>query len=202
MSRQANKERTRNRLAEAILKVLFKYGPAALTTGRVAELAGVAQPTFYVHFKDMDDALERVATWVTDQLVVRLNEEKENQGLDSVSALSDAIGATVRAFIAEPKMAELFLRHRRDVTSPIGRRWATITDGIRGRTIEQLQTLQVPPPSADLPIHSDLLVGMVFGLIEGLLDKRITDIDHAAEVAARTTLAGITAATRDVSDAA
>lgn len=201
MSRQANKDRTRNRLVQAILKVLFKHGPAALTTGRVAELAGVAQPTFYVHFKDMDDALERVAAWVADQLVVRLGEPSQQGPQDSVVALTDAIGATLRAFVADPKTAELFLRHRRDSTSPIGRRWATITDGLRGRALEQLQGLALRAPAEDIPIYADLLIGMIFGLIEGLVDQRITDLDHAAALAARTTLAGI-GATSSVSDAA
>ncbi len=201
MSRQANKERTRNRLVQAILKVLYKHGPAALTTGRVAELAGVAQPTFYVHFKDMDDALERVAAWVADQLVIRLSEGADSVSTESVAALTDAIGATLRAFVADPKTAELFLRHRRDASSPIGRRWTKITDGLRGRAIEQLQGLEMRAPATDVPIYADLLIGMIFALIEGLVDKRITDLDHAAEIAARTTLAGIGAAAA-VSDAA
>ncbi len=186
---------------QAILKVLFKHGPAALTTGRVAELAGVAQPTFYVHFKDMDDALERVAAWVADQLVVRLGEPSGQGAEDSVASLADAIGATHHAFVADPKTAELFLRHRRDITSPIGRRWSTITDGLRGRALEQLRGLDLRAPAEDIPIYADLLIGMIFGLIEGLVDQRITDLDHAAALAARTTLAGIGAAS-SVSDAA
>ena len=46
MSRQINKERTRHRLLQAILRTIQRYGHGTLTTGRVAELAGVAQPTF------------------------------------------------------------------------------------------------------------------------------------------------------------
>ncbi|MBW2585868.1 MAG: TetR/AcrR family transcriptional regulator [Deltaproteobacteria bacterium] len=59
MSRQSNKERTRYRLLQAVLKTIQRHGHGTLTTGRVAQLAGVAQPTFYVHFRSMDQALEQ-----------------------------------------------------------------------------------------------------------------------------------------------
>ena len=38
MSRQMNKERTRRRLLQAILKTIHRHGHSALTTGRVAQL--------------------------------------------------------------------------------------------------------------------------------------------------------------------
>ena len=76
MSRQINKERTRHRLLQAVLKTIQRYGHGTLTTGRVAQLAGVAQPTFYVHFRSMDQALEQVAEWVAQELAPGLNPER------------------------------------------------------------------------------------------------------------------------------
>jgi AcrR family transcriptional regulator len=37
-------------------------GYGGLSTGAVARAAGVAQPTFYVHFRDMDDLLRTIGT--------------------------------------------------------------------------------------------------------------------------------------------
>ena len=45
---------TRHRLLRAATELLAEQGYERLTTGRVAERAGVAQPTFYVHFSDLD----------------------------------------------------------------------------------------------------------------------------------------------------
>ena len=65
-TRKASKERTRQKLVQATLKILHKQGPTALTTGRIAQAAGVAQPTFYVHFKGMDDAVGEAAEHVAN----------------------------------------------------------------------------------------------------------------------------------------
>jgi len=194
-SRKANKERTRQKLIDATLKVLYKHGRSALTTGRIAEAAGVAQPTFYVHFKDMEDALTQAADAVAARLLTRLKDYRTDLKVGApVDMVRGTYGATVKALVREPKMAELFLRHRRDASSPLGKKWRSITDRARDdlhRDLERMGLGQVYP---DLAIYSELIVGMVLALVEGVIDKRVSDLDLALDELAHMTVSGLGAA--------
>ena len=134
MSRQINKERTRHRLLQAVLKTIQRYGHGTLTTGRVAELAGVAQPTFYVHFRSMDQALEQVAEWVAQELgswpAARTRRPELDQAAD---VLQEAVRKCTRSLVRDRKVAEVFLSNRRDQTSALGRRWSVLTGSLRER---------------------------------------------------------------------
>jgi AcrR family transcriptional regulator len=191
MSRRVNKERTRRRLLDGVIKVVYRHGRGALTTGRVAQVAGVAQPTFYVHFNSMDEALEQASDWIAGELGPALTPSPAVEGEDAAEALCAALGACTRALTRDRKLAEVFLRNRRDPTSPMGLRWMALTEGLRDG-IEVL-VLQVCPEqnAADARIHAELLVSAVWGLVEAFADRRITDLDRAVRLAAASVSAGI-----------
>ena len=201
MSRQMNKERTRRRLLQAILKTIHRYGYGALTTGRVAQLAGVAQPTFYVHFRSMDQALEQVAEWVAQELSPSFDVETSVEADRAADVLQQAVFKCTRSLVRDRKVAEVFLRNRRDQTSALGRRWIRLTSSLRDR-MRQI-VLQVRPDiaPADAALHSELLVSIVFGLAEAQLDGRLDDMVRATQVASRAVVSSILA-TSSVADAA
>ena len=201
MSRQMNKERTRRRLLQAILKTIHRYGYGALTTGRVAQLAGVAQPTFYVHFRSMDQALEQVAEWVAQELSPSFDVETSVEADRAADVLQQAVFKCTRSLVRDRKVAEVFLRNRRDQTSALGRRWILLTSSLRDR-MRQI-VLQVRPDiaPADAALHSELLVSIVFGLAEAQLDGRLDDMVRATQVASRAVVSSILA-TSSVADAA
>jgi AcrR family transcriptional regulator len=201
MSRQINKERTRRRLLQAILKTLHRHGHSALTTGRVAQLAGVAQPTFYVHFRGMEQALEEVAAWVTEELGPSFAAEVSADADRPADVLREALVRCTHALVRDRKVAEVFLSNRRDQTSALGVRWVALTDGLRGH-LKEIVTQVRPTLSPDeAALYAELLVGVVFSLAEAHLDGRISDIDRATSVACRAMVSSI-AATSSVADAA
>ena len=108
MSRQINKERTRLRLLEAILKTIQRFGHGTLTTGRIAQLAGVAQPTFYVHFRSMDQALEQVADWVALELGPAFEPELSPERDRAAEVLEQAVFRCTRSLVEDTKVAEVF----------------------------------------------------------------------------------------------
>lgn len=55
--RDRQRERTRERLAEAALEVFRRDGVAAARVDDIAQLAGVSRATFYFHFPSKDDVL-------------------------------------------------------------------------------------------------------------------------------------------------
>ncbi len=195
MSRRVNKERTRRRLLDGVIKVVYRHGRGALTTGRVAQVAGVAQPTFYVHFSSMDEALEQASDWIAGELGPALTPSPALVDEDAEAALSTALGACTRALTRDRKVAEVFLRNRRDPTSPMGLRWMALTEGLRDG-IEAL-VLQVRPDQSatDARIHAEILVSAVWGLVEAFADRRITDLDRAVNLAVGSILAGIEGST-------
>ena len=191
MSRQINKERTRHRLLQAILRTIQRYGHGTLTTGRVAELAGVAQPTFYVHFRSMDQALEQVAEWVAQELGPGLHPDASTEFDRAADVLEQAVRKCTSSLVRNRKMAEVFLNNRRDETSALGRRWSVLTGSLRER-MRQI-VVQVGPNASplDAALHAELLVSIVFGLAEAHLDGRVDDLDRATAIASRAIVTSI-----------
>lgn len=115
LSREEAKLITRHRLMQAGLAVLAEEGFEGLTTGRVAKRAGVAQPTFYVHFKDMDELLRAIAEDQVGRLRTALRELRQQlrQGNSNpmeivretyrlpLRVITEQYGGTLRLFISE-----------------------------------------------------------------------------------------------------
>jgi AcrR family transcriptional regulator len=201
MSRQINKERTRRRLLQAILKTIQRYGHGTLTTGRVAQLAGVAQPTFYVHFRSMDQALEQVAEWVALELGPAFEPAVSPERDRAAQVLEEAVSKCTRSLVEDRKVAEVFLSNRRDQTSALGRRWTVLSGGLRERMRQMVVQVRPDAPAVDAALHADMLVSIIFGLAEAYLDERVHDLDRAASVASRAIVTSVLSNTR-VADAA
>lgn len=191
MSRQINKERTRHRLLQAILRTIQRYGHGSLTTGRVAELAGMAQPTFYVHFRSMDQALEQVAEWVAAELNPGLIPEVSAELDRAADVLQEAVRRCTRSLVRDRRVAEVFLSNRRDQTSALGRRWTLLTGSLRERMREIVVQVRPDISSSDAALHAELLVSIVYGLAEAHLDGRVDDLDRAAATASRAIVASV-----------
>ncbi len=201
MSRQINKERTRRRLLQAILKTIHRYGHGTLTTGRVAQLAGVAQPTFYVHFRSMDQALEQVAEWVAQELDPRLNPDASAELDRAADVLQEAVRKCTRSLVQDRKVAEVFLRNRRDQTNALGRRWTVLTGSLRERMRQIVVQVRPEITGSDAALHAELLVSVVYGLAEAYLDGRVDNLDRATAIASRAIVTSILT-TSPVADAA
>lgn len=178
--RKVSKERTRAKLIEATLQVLYEQGPAALTTGRIAHAAGLAQPTFYVHFSDMNDALTQAAATVEERLLTCLREARATLKVsDPEETIRGVFQSTIKALMSEPHMTELYLRHRHDVDSPLGRRFKEWTDRGRQDLERDLRHMGLKVPHLDA--GAEALAGMTMGVVEALLEGRLHDRDQAIE---------------------
>jgi AcrR family transcriptional regulator len=86
------KERTRQLLRDALLKLIPEKGYEAITLQDITDRANVARPTFYLHFKDKQDLLFSSLREIYDDLAQRqhvacdpleLLAEDRKEGLDS-----------------------------------------------------------------------------------------------------------------------
>jgi len=177
---------------EAMLAILHESGPVALTTGRIAERAGLAQPTFYVHFPDLDRAMEMAADEAGARLIKILAAQREavdgTAGRIPGGRLRTAFRKALEGFAADRQTSELFLRHRRDTASPFAARFRTVLATGRDQLRDVLAHGGVP--NAD--VVTMLVLGMVIVTVEAMLDGRIVDMDAAVDrlvVATRALLA-------------
>jgi AcrR family transcriptional regulator len=195
LTRKEAKAESRKRLILATISVLRQEGPGGLTTGKIANAAGLSQPSFYVHFKDMDDALFAAADEIGRELREALSRERhrvvERRSRETIHA---AYLSALEAFLANPTFTEVILRYRRDDTTPIGRQARALVDAIRGDiyrdvTSHGLDESRLPA----LDIFVDLLLGMTLTAVEGLLDGRYADRNECAEVLFRAMVSVFTA---------
>ena len=189
--RLTKKRRTRHRLTQALLVTIQRHGFRSLTTGRVASRAGFAQPTFYVHFRNMDEALEQLASSVVGRIETALATDSSMSDEHPTAALQHAVSRCARALVADEIIADVFLRCRRDRHTPLGQAWTLQLMRVHERMRELVYRIG---PSIPLPIatlHAEMLVGIILALTEGTLDGRIEDLDRATAVAARAVAASV-----------
>jgi AcrR family transcriptional regulator len=144
----------------------------------------VAQPTFYVHFRDMDDALEQAAELAASEILEGLTGSGAHAGSDDPDErIRAAYRSTLDALLRDARTTELFLRHRRDVQTPFGRRFQEVAEQTRQQLRRQLEPLGSPqgPGAPGSVAHAELTLGMTLGAVEGLLDGRIPDRESAVE---------------------
>jgi len=106
-----------------------------------------------------------------------------------------------RSLVRDRKVAEVFLRNRRDQTSALGRRWSVLTGSFRERMRQIVVQVNPEVAPSDAAVYAELLVSIVFGLAEAYLDGRVLDLDRATATASRAIVTGLVS-TSPVADAA
>lgn len=68
-SRTELKAQTRARILEAAINTLIEEGYSGLSMNKIAKRAGIAQPSFYVHFENMDQLFAAMAENVAERFI-------------------------------------------------------------------------------------------------------------------------------------
>jgi AcrR family transcriptional regulator len=106
--RESQKQKTREALLAAARRVLKRRGFAKTTTREVAEEAGVAAGTFFVHFPDVDALVEAL---LDDHLAAALEEAigSLRGRIDLVGRLLHVSKALFDSYDAEPELAREYI---------------------------------------------------------------------------------------------
>ena len=172
LTRKEAKERTRQRLLDGLLDVAREEGLQGLTTTKIAEAAGVAQSSFYFHFEGMEQAMGAAADKLGNQVREAIRAERRKIDLQNpTETLRGVQAATMNAFLAEPMFAQLFLRHRRDPTSPLGETFAELLNESRRELANDMKKYLASLPHPE--VYAELFIGMSMAMIEGILDGRL-----------------------------
>ncbi len=190
LTRRESTELTRRRLIDGAIDILRHEGVAAATTGRIASAAGLKQPSFYVHFADRDEILHAAAVEIGQRMIETLQRELSRiDAADARRSIRAAHAAIVDAFLAEPELTRIFLRHRADDGTVLGRAFRRQLDQARGQIVDSVSRHGIAVPRQTAEAYVELMVAAVLGLLEGLLDGRLTDRATSVDAIARVTAA-------------
>jgi TetR/AcrR family transcriptional regulator, fatty acid biosynthesis regulator len=186
-SRQIAKEQTRQRLLDAALDILDRDGEAGLTTTRVAQRAGVAQPTFYVHFEDMDDLLRTLVhrLWAERRTEARPTRDTVRRATTQ-AAIRALFRTTVASLVAHPAVLRLVVRSRLDPSSPLGDDTRAEYELTVANLSATLAATGVPHTTPEdrrrLRMRADALMAAVETLALGHIEGRYDDIEDVLDV--------------------
>ncbi|HEY8518404.1 MAG TPA: TetR/AcrR family transcriptional regulator [Candidatus Binatia bacterium] len=187
LTREEAKLITRRRLLEAAARILREEGLAALTTGRVARDAGVAQPTFYVHFKDMDALLEALADEKMAEVRVALRAARRRLAeAEGEGALRETFRLPLRAFIEQPDLWRLFYQEQNRPQSPLGRVAREIQSEMHRDLVEDLIAMGAPAATAEererVEMVADSLIVLTQNFGMAYIDGRYRDLEKIVDL--------------------
>lgn len=193
LTREEAKLLTRHRLLQAARELLAGQGPEGLTTGRVAQRADVAQATFYVHFRGLDELLAEVATGIVGQVQQALTRQRLRFGASAT--LWPEVRESYRlALVAIDENAPLLRRllaeslHGQGVLGECGR---ALQASLARQLYEDLrrQPLTAALGDRELQLGADAVVGLTVHTGLGLAEGRLPDREAALDLLCQVTLA-------------
>ncbi|MDE2401549.1 MAG: TetR/AcrR family transcriptional regulator [Burkholderiales bacterium] len=173
LTRAEAKLLTRHRLMQAALNLLAQEGRVALTTSSVTRAAGVAQPTFYVHFDGMESLLSSLATEALNEVRTALHAARAPlfEGGDLMEASRGAYRLSLRAIRQHAALLTVFLAERYKPASELGRQARDLLDTLQA---DLVTAANVIPAARAIPLARRQLVarGLVALTIEFGLAQR------------------------------
>jgi TetR/AcrR family transcriptional regulator, fatty acid biosynthesis regulator len=121
LSREESKLITRRRLLEAAAELLGEQGYGKLSASAVARAAGIAQPTFYVHFRDKQELIQTLAREKLEALRRPLREARQRAARgEGTDALRDTFRMPLQALVEHPELFRLYIQEAHQPGSPFG----------------------------------------------------------------------------------
>ncbi len=193
LTRKESKLLTRHRLLDAAMGVLLEHGTEGLTTGRITQRVGVAQPTFYVHFRDTDELLRELATQLVQQLRQSLDAARAplRSSTDLVTASVQAYRLSIRAAVKHAALLRLFLAEQHRPQSPLGACGRQLLDELSADLARDLAGLAAAAGLSEAMrrMCADGVVALTLQFGLGLADRRYDSEDQVVDLLARSTVA-------------
>ncbi len=158
--RQQQAAATQEQLLAAARDVFGERGYQAATVGAITSRANTAHGTFYLYFRNKQDAFAAVMASVTDELY--RGAELRSPALDARSALEASIGGFLEVFVEHRRLWRSLLEA--SFTNPeIEAVWLSLRERFVGRIERDLCMLVEAGAvrSVDAPIVANALGGMV-----------------------------------------
>jgi AcrR family transcriptional regulator len=191
LSRDESKAITRQRLLDAAARLLGEVGYGGLSTGAVARSAGVAQPTFYVHFRDMDDLLRTLGHAQIEELRARLRGARQAliTGQRGVEAVRETFKIPLDAWIQNPGLFKLYTQEIHHPTSPLGTMSRELRAELHADLVDDLTRLGLPsrtPAERErIAMMAEAMIAQTEALARGYVEGTYRDVDALVDVLTR-----------------
>lgn len=188
MSRSQAKDLTRRKLIRAALAILDAEGEAMLTTVRVAKEAGIAQSSFYVHFKDKQDLLRTIGAEGGERLRRSMREARRKAGEapSDEERHRDTFRIPLQAIRRHPELLRILLRARHDPSSPLQefaiQASATYRDHLVADLAELGYTADDEYGRRRLQMIAESMVTLTITMAVGHLEGRYPDLEETVDV--------------------
>jgi len=186
---------TRQRLIDAVIDIVRGEGLGSLTTVEITRRAGIAQPGFYKHFRNVDECLEEATRQVLDGMRETFNAMRRGirnrTDIDEVAAHFESV---LDAVFNDRPFNELILRYRRDPSS-LGRAIREVEGRVTRDFTEELwgalrETGMRPEHRGEVELLSELLFSSMGACVERVVDGRDADRPKLARELANFMIAG------------
>jgi TetR/AcrR family transcriptional regulator, fatty acid biosynthesis regulator len=194
LSRDEAKSITRRRLLDAAAKLLGKTGYGALSASAVAREADVAQPTFYVHFRDKDDLLRTLGEEQFGALRGKLRAARERYlAARDLGAIRESFRMPLEIWTEHPALLRLYAQEMLQPNSPLGALALQLRADICRDLAADLAHLGPPARSKRererIAMTAEAIVAQTEALALGLADGRFESVETAVDVLTRFSVA-------------
>lgn len=197
MTRAESKEHSRQRLLEAARQELVEKGYGALAARQVSARAGLAQSSFYAHFRDKEHLVETLAEDIFSQFRHQLHLSRISPEVSDWAALvRGTVQRIYEFFLAERDIVALLFQELDQPGSPIGLIGQEIFDTLHQDFREDLTQLQVEGRIPLFPVEGVIyiIIGTATYLLRRMIAGKVVDpVDLMGELEAinNTLLRGI-----------
>ncbi|GAA5120655.1 TetR family transcriptional regulator [Haloechinothrix salitolerans] len=186
VSRQERKQRTRQALLDAALRLAKDRTFAGLSLREVAKEAGIVPTAFYRHFESMDDLGIALVERAMRSLRTMIREARQNP-----ATYDDAIRASVHTLCSHVRANEahfrFLTRERYGGTGPVQAAIATELRLFGSELAVDLGRFEglAEWSAEDLRMMADLIVTAMLGIVMELVDIRTPEPNAEEEIAAK-----------------
>ena len=204
-SRQASKEKTRQRLIQSAHKLILEKGLSGLTMNQISREAGIAQPSFYNHYGTLSELIidvrklmaERYLSPLQDYFVKAINTWKNQSAeIPNKQLNSDALKELNKNYLShnfdilmrDITIFKVVLADYHDHRSPLQNELGKLIDDINIEWCDFLANLalenKLDIPTDHIQLYVDSLSALTHQLVLGYEQKRYTK-DQAVLVLTR-----------------
>jgi AcrR family transcriptional regulator len=188
LTRKEAKEVTRRRLLRAALEILNERGETDVSASTVSRAAGIAQPSFYEHFRNKNELLKALGDELFTVMRQALGDVRRTalEAPDDQERLREQFRRPLEVIAANPAWFRLALRARHLTSSPLGHSSREMIGNTRYDLVEELVQRGYPHEGpADmrrLQMIADGYIALTETLALGHLSGRYPDLEEVVDM--------------------
>jgi TetR/AcrR family transcriptional regulator, fatty acid biosynthesis regulator len=188
LTRKEAKEVTRRRLLRAALEILNEQGETDVSASTVSRAAGIAQPSFYEHFRNKNELLRALGDELFTVMRQALGDVRRSalEAPGDEARMREQFRRPLEVIAANPAWFRLALRARHLTSSPLGHSSREMIGNTRFDIVEELIQRGYPHETAAdvrrLQMIADGYVALTETLALGHLSGRYPDLDEVVDM--------------------